>query len=943
MQLKSVFAQLTTIALALITVSVTPMAASATIDPACAATITRGGIAASESDVPIAVSGIYCVASFNTVANNYSFTVPAGITKVDYLVVGGGGGGASGGGGAGGVLQATGYTVTPGAAIAIEVGAGGAGGNGGGAPGGKIHGTKGSNSKFGSITALGGGGGSSLQAGSPYTNADGGSGGGSSYDCTSSACYSSYGPAGSGTAGQGNNGGYSTYNSYGAGGGGGGAGGAGFNTTRLYVGANGGVGVSSDITGSTTWYGGGGGGGVNNNDNKFVDSTGSLFVAIQTTGGGQGGQGGGGRGSSYGYTSATTLGANANATAGAANTGGGGGGTDPEDINGASGGSGVVIVRWVSDVNLKTITFNSNTTAATTATQKVGANLATALNPNSFSKTGWVFSGWTTNSDGTGTSYADGESITTATDVTLYAKWLPGVTHTVTFDANQGTGSMSNQVSGTTTNLTANAFTRANYTFAGWNTAADGTGFAYPNTASYSFSEDTTMYAQWEQIVASYKVTFYGNGATGGATNMQVASTTTQLNMNGFTKTGYNFLGWNATFNAGTATYIDGQNYAFTSDISLYAQWVAESNNTITYDSNGSVGAPTSGTMADQIASSRTLITANSFTRAGYTFRNWNTAANGTGVTYQSNYSYNFATSRTLYAQWGANITVSYDANTAGSGSAPISQSSYNGSPGINLSLNTGNLVKTGYRLAGWNTLADGTGTPYALGASSIKFTTDKVLYAHWTPAIYSVIYSGNGSTAGTEPTAQTFQYGSTVNVSDNTGALVKTGFTFSGWNTSADGSGSTYTAAQASVSLSADTVMFAKWAQVQVQNNSGGQSPVVTPVTPPIVTSPAKTAISLTVSGFAGGSSLLTSAMKSKIKSFVLKNSDYMKMSVTGYTEGPKILKMDYVLSRARAKNVASFIGAVLKPSVKITSLFSKQETVKAPNLRRVKITLSN
>lgn len=943
MTFKNLLAKLVTVFLALGATALTPMSASAVVDPACVTTITKGGTPASETDVPVTVSGIYCVAQFKTVANDYSFTVPSGINNIDYLVVGGGGGGASGGGGAGGVLQATGYSVTPGAAIVIEVGAGGAGGNGGGAPGGKIHGTKGSNSKFGSITALGGGGGSSLQAGSPYTNADGGSGGGSSYDCTSSACYTGYGPAGSGTAGQGNNGGYSTYNSYGAGGGGGGAGGAGFNTTRLYVGANGGVGVSSDITGSTTWYGGGGGGGVNNNNNRFVDSTGSLFVAAQTTGGGQGGQGGGGRGSSYGYTSATVLGANANATAGAANTGGGGGGTDPEDINAGAGGSGIVVVRWVSDTNLKTITFNSNTTSPTTVTQKVGDNLSTALRLNSFTKSGWVFSGWTTAADGTGTTYTDGASISTSSDLTLYAKWLPGVTHTVTFDANSGTGTMANQVSGTTSNLSNNTFTRTGYTFAGWNTSADGTGFAYINGASYSFSSDVTMYAQWDQIVATYKVTFYGNGADGGATATQVASTATALSLNGFTKTGYSFLGWNATYNAGSATYLDGQTYAFSADINLYAQWVAESSNTITYDGNGSIGAPTTGTMNNQVASTRTLITANAFSRAGYTFKNWNTAADGSGVTYQSNYSYNFASSRTLYAQWGANIQVSYNSNVADSGSAPASQNSYNGSPGINLASNSGNLVKTGYRLAGWNTRADGTGTPYALGASTIRFTQNTELFAHWTAAVYSVIYSGNGSTAGSEPQAQTFTYGSTLNVADNVGALAKAGHTFSGWNTAADGSGATYSAAQASVALSADTVLFAKWAQVQVQNNSGGQSPVVTPVTPPVVTTPAKVSVSLTVSGFAGGSWALTSAMKAKIKDFVLKHKNLNKLFVTGYTEGATVLKGDLKLSKARAKTVASYIGQVTRPSVKITSLFSKQETRKSSALRKVKITLTN
>lgn len=930
-----------------------PTAAVAVVDPACQSAITKGGGVAVEADVEATLSGIYCVAKLKTVGSDYSFTVPTGITKVDYLVVGGGGGGASGGGGAGGFLEARNFAVTPGASISIGVGAGGSGGYAGRGP--DLLATAGGNSNFGTVVAYGGGPGGAEQGTPSLTYQNGGSGGGSSFDCTNAGC--GKGIAGSGATGQGNSGAYSPFPSYGAGGGGGGAGGAGFNTRVEYFGGKGGDGLASDITGVSTYYAGGGGGGINNNHGQYVgiNSDGSAYFSDTelTSGGGQGGLGGGGRGSSFGFAGGT-LGAKANATAGAPNTGGGGGGTDPEDINGAAGGSGVVIVRWVSDVNLKTVTFNSNTASATTTTQQVGSGLATALKFNTFAKTGWVFSGWSTNADGTGTSYADGAAITTSADVTLYAKWLPGVTHTVTFNSNgsvgaPATGSMPDQVSGISTNLLSNNFTRAGYTFAGWNTDADGTGFAYTNGASYTFSLDVTMYAHWEAIVATYKVTFYGNGAGGGVTETQVASRTTPLNLNGFTRTGYNFLGWNTSYNAGSAAYLDGQTYAFTADLNLYAQWVAEASNTITYDSNGSVGEPATGTMANQVASSKTLVTPNAFERAGYTFRNWNTAADGTGVTYLSNYSYNFATSRTLYAQWGKNITVTYNANTPGSGTAPAGESTYVGSPGLMLATNTGNLVKTGYRLAGWNTNDSGTGTPYALGASSVKFTEDKVLYAHWTPAVYSVIYAGNGSAAGTEPAPQTFTYGTTVNVSDNSGALEKPGYTFSGWNTASDGSGSTIAAAATGVSLSSDTVLYAKWARVIVQDNSGNQSPVVSsPVAPPvattpIVTVPAKLPVSLTVSGFAGGSSVLTSSMKAKIKAFVLKHPDYKKMSVTGYTEGSKVLKVDYVLSRARAKTVASFIGAVLKPSVKITSLFSKQETVKSANLRRVKITLSN
>ncbi|MBP5800531.1 InlB B-repeat-containing protein [Microbacterium maritypicum] len=70
-------------------------------------------------------------------------------------------------------------------------------------------------------------------------------------------------------------------------------------------------------------------------------------------------------------------------------------------------------------------------------------------------------------------------------------------THTVTFNANGGTGSMDSQSATTPTTLTANAFARTGYVFTGWNTSADGTAVAYADGDNFDFTTDTTLYAQW--------------------------------------------------------------------------------------------------------------------------------------------------------------------------------------------------------------------------------------------------------------------------------------------------------------------------------------------------------------------------------------------------------------------------------------------------------------
>lgn len=107
-------------------------------------------------------------------------------------------------------------------------------------------------------------------------------------------------------------------------------------------------------------------------------------------------------------------------------------------------------------------------------------------------------------------------------------------TGTVTFDANGGSGSMSAQSSTSATTLTSNAFTRTGYTFAGWNTSSAGTGSNYSNGATYSFSDEITLYAKWTlnaptvssaaTVTGAAKV---GETLTGGAASFSSGTTPT--------------------------------------------------------------------------------------------------------------------------------------------------------------------------------------------------------------------------------------------------------------------------------------------------------------------------------------------------------------------------------------------------------------------------------
>ncbi|MBO4416093.1 MAG: InlB B-repeat-containing protein [Lachnospiraceae bacterium] len=80
-----------------------------------------------------------------------------------------------------------------------------------------------------------------------------------------------------------------------------------------------------------------------------------------------------------------------------------------------------------------------------------------------------------------------------------YVPTTPVVTtHTIYFDANEGTGTMASQETLGATTISANKFTRKGYTFAGWNTKADGSGVSYTDKDSIAPSADITLYAQWK-------------------------------------------------------------------------------------------------------------------------------------------------------------------------------------------------------------------------------------------------------------------------------------------------------------------------------------------------------------------------------------------------------------------------------------------------------------
>jgi uncharacterized repeat protein (TIGR02543 family) len=487
------------------------------------------------------------------------------------------------------------------------------------------------------------------------------------------------------------------------------------------------------------------------------------------------------------------------------------------------------------------ITFDANggSGGAGTTSMIYGGSLSA---PSPGTRTGHTFTGWSPSVPST----------VGVGDATYTAQWSAN-TYYVQFNSNGGSGSMSNQgiVYGQSANLTANAFTRTGYTFTGWNTAANGSGTAYANQASYGpiGAGDVTLYAQWS--INTYYVQFNGNGSTGGSMANQgiVYGQSAALTANAFSRTGYTFTGWNTAANGSGTAYANQASYGpiGAGNVTLYAQW---SINTYYVQFNGNGG---SGSMSNQgiVYGQSAALTANAFSRTGYTFAGWNTASNGSGTAYANQASYGpmGAGNVTLYAQWSINAyTITFNGN-GGSTPSPITQNygtavtapanptrtgytftgwspavppvmpaeniecvaqwsintyyvqfNANGGSGSisdqgiiygqSAALTANAFSRTGYTFTGWNTAANGSGTAYANQASYGPIGAGNVtLYAQWSINTYYVQFNGNGGSGSMSN--QGIVYGQSAALTAN--AFSRTGYTFTGWNTAANGSGTAY------------------------------------------------------------------------------------------------------------------------------------------------------
>jgi uncharacterized repeat protein (TIGR02543 family) len=470
--------------------------------------------------------------------------------------------------------------------------------------------------------------------------------------------------------------------------------------------------------------------------------------------------------------------------------------------------------------------------------------------------------------------------------------------YTVTFYENDSGSDSTSTFQTATSAQDLTAFSNLNVTFSNpgstfndWNTAANGSGTSYGDGANYSFTSDMTLYAQWIAMPTIHTVTFYENDSGTDATNAFQTATSAQdltvfsdLNVT-FSNPGYTFNNWNTAANGSGTSYANGSIYSFSADTSLYAQWTALPNVTATFNDNQ--GAGTVAPINEPSGSTINLPSSADLTRTDFTLSGWNTSIDGSGTEYAPGASLVLNTSGTYYAQWTETSPLEIVIiDNGGTGSDPT----LSGEVGTTVILpGTGGLTNTGYTLTSWNTAANGSGTSYVLDQNLI-LTSPLTLYAQWAAMTSSinVNFIANGGSGSLE--ALSGAAGSSVTL-PSASSVVRSGYTLTSWNTTANGTGTSYSPGQ-SLNLTSTLTLYAQWKKVPTSVLYGA------------------------VGTFSARSVALTASLKKQVRTLAttIKTRKYTKVALFGFSAATGQTSLNKTLSSERANNVANYLRDELR-----------------------------
>lgn len=482
-----------------------------------------------------------------------------------------------------------------------------------------------------------------------------------------------------------------------------------------------------------------------------------------------------------------------------------------------------VYAHWIG--NGYTVRFAGNgATGGNTPDQAFQYNIGQNLRRNGFVRDGYTFTGWKRADNQQ--AYGDGQWVTNLTTqpdgiVTMVAQWSANEAH-IRYNPNPPAGKTAggngtpnwDGHTGDTPAIRGNGWTIDGYTFAGWTTNADGGGTKYAPGASWTASGTLTLYAQWTPGEAG--LTYDGNGATGGKTDPQNGVTDQKVNVrqNGFTRDGYMFVRWDTQADCRGKAVNPGDKWTLQGSSTLYACWTGNMQ-LLTYHGNGATGGNTaaqSGKTGDELTTN-----ANGFTRDGYTFVRWDTAKDGSGTAYGEGKNgvgrYTMKpVGNDLYAIWQANpASIQYRDDYGATGSTPDTT----GVTGQNVTIAQNGFTRPGYTFTGW--ARDRRTDPSLQPGGRYTLTPGTTtLWAQWKADPAHLIYNSNsGSTSQTRRTDGVVDQTLTVIANPFT----RSGYTFTGWNTQADGRGKAYAAgngfrlvADAKSNPVNTSVLYAQW-----------------------------------------------------------------------------------------------------------------------------------
>ena len=383
------------------------------------------------------------------------------------------------------------------------------------------------------------------------------------------------------------------------------------------------------------------------------------------------------------------------------------------------------------------IVFNANSGSGSMQDLNCKYDESKKLSKNSFTRNGYIFTGWNTKADGTGTLYDDEASVrnlsaTNGSSVYLYAQWKSDKL-TLTLDVNGG-----NTLSVTEYevaygeniyNKLPRSASRRGYTFEGWYTED---GVKVTSTYKYNYHEDATFYAHWK--INNYIIVLDVNGGDE-LENTEIQVTFDEAYYDKLpipTRPGYTFVNWRTSSGGVIKPTI---RYGTAAKTILYANWAVQKYK-INFDVNGGEAISVSDVevIYDEYIYEklpRTMI------RTGYEFEGWYTES---GIKVTPIYQYNYTENTTLHAHWKSlaeNRIVNLDVN----GGDNLSENRIEAAYGDHIYEKLPNATRQGYEFIGWYTENGIKVTPEYTFISDQDIT----LYALWSAQNYTVNFDVNG------------------------------------------------------------------------------------------------------------------------------------------------------------------------------------------------------